>query len=360
MSKDYSIYNIVNEGRGELFHRQQIADNLDEKSEFIVEDGYIAFLVKDGTRQETIKPGRHVIFNQTAGLFGRKKTEGLAGGFDKKRSGVLNIVYVSNNSAKKAIKWGIPSAEMEMRDPLTKVDFMMSAFGEMTVKVAYPEKFYEEWLTDKAEGFSVDDFQALALSKIKEKVKSAIIQTIRWHMIPYHEIDENTEKIAKGVLDIIKENFSAHFGINVTDFVITKIAIPDDKKREIRGKYDGDQAEIKAKEKKQEAKDDAKDAIAEAERLTDKAWEREKYLLELKSRDYEKYLRVSQEIGWETGAEKKAKQGGGFCAKCGNPYAEGSVFCPKCGKKVAPDKCECGNLLAVDSVFCSKCGKAVK
>jgi len=360
MAKDYSAYNIENEGKGELFHRQPLAmkaDRIDKKSQFVVEAGDVAFVILNGVRQETLEPGRYLVFDR---LF---RGDGLAGRYDKKHLAGLSIVYVSNNSTKNNVKWGIPHQEMEMRDPFTQVDFMMGAFGEMTIHVANPQKFFEEWLTGKKEGFSAEDFKDLALAKIKEKVKTAIIKTIREQKIPYHEMDgDNTEKIAKGALSIIAEDFVKHFGIGVSELIINKINVLEDGKKEMRRKYDDDQREIKNKQTKAEAKIEEKEDLAERERLDDKEWERKKYLLEVETKRSEKYMDVTQTIGWEpkAGGTANSRAGGGFCNKCGKPYDQGDEFCPGCGSKIKPDRCACGNLLAEGSVFCNKCGKRAK
>ncbi|MCL2861599.1 MAG: SPFH domain-containing protein [Firmicutes bacterium] len=346
--KDFSTYNIQNERPGDLFSRQCVLDTVTKKSEFIVADGYVAFVLRDGVRQETIRSGRHQ-------LFGRK---GVFGKIDVKRMGGFNIIFVSNNTSKNIVPWGIPSKEMEMKDPLTGVDFSMASHGEMTIRVANPEKFYEEWLVNKPEGFSVLDFQTLALTKIKIKVREAILKTIREQDIPYHRVDERTNDIARGVLKILQNEFATHFGINVADFGIIKITIPQDRKEEMMKKYDTARA-------KREEKDDIRETLDMLERMQDREWEKEKFLIELKARNYDKYLQVCRAIGWEGTAQTKAKgkaenvKAGGFCNKCGKMFAEGCEFCSGCGNRVSAQACKCGNILAPGAMFCNKCGTNV-
>jgi membrane protease subunit (stomatin/prohibitin family) len=224
MKKTYEKYNIENERPGEIFNCQAVQDRLDKDSEFIVKEGFVAFVLADGVRLQTVNPGRYEIFG---------KKDGLAGTFDKKRVSTLRVIYISNRDAKKEVKWGIPNNEMNAQDPATEVDFRMGAYGTMTIQVANPEKFFTEWLTDKST-LTVEDFQGLILPTVKDKVRTAIVKTLNNDKIRYHQLDEKTSEIAQAVKSEIKAEFEKHFGITVVNFIISKITVPDEDKAEIK------------------------------------------------------------------------------------------------------------------------------
>ena len=98
-----------------------------------------------------------------------------------------------------------------------------------------------------------------------------------------------------------------------------------------------------------------KEYLAELERLDDKQWEREKYLLEIKQNDKEAYYEVLKVIG----AKEPASVGGNFCPKCGHSVEPNQAFCPACGQKLAKTEtvCSCGHVNSGDAAFCGGCGK---
>jgi membrane protease subunit (stomatin/prohibitin family) len=224
---EFKNFNITNTAVGELFSRQKIAADLEKKdkeAELVVSEGNVAFLILDGKKQATLAPNRYKVFG---------KKDGLADKFDKKRLDTLEVVFVSNKSSKKDVAWGIPHREMESIDPTTKTDYHIGAYGIITVQISNPERFFGEWLTDK-KTFSVEDFQVLLLPRIKVMVKSAILNTIEKQNLAYHQLDARAPEISKTVYEIIKPELEKTFAINVTEFIINKITIPDEDKEQIK------------------------------------------------------------------------------------------------------------------------------
>jgi len=370
MGKDFKNFNIVNEKKGELFNRQRVDEDLerkDKKAELVVEEGNVAFVLLDGTRQKTLAPGRYEIFG---------KKDGLAGIFDKKRISTLSIVFMANKTGKKDVNWGIPNREMELQDPLTEVDYKMGAFGMMAIQVANPEQFFTEWMTDKKD-FGIDDFQAMMLPRLKSIVKTAIIKTIKEQRLMYHQLDENVEEISKGVHNSIRAEFERNLAINVVEFIINKITIDEQGKEEIKAVLRENKEEMKAKQKqleeeqkakelKAEQKADMQEIIAMLERQEDRDFDKQKYMMELEAKDRQMYLSVCRAIGWESSSikdqEKRITQNKDKilnCPKCTTEYKEGAKFCPECAHKLIPGKCTCGQLLAVGQKFCPECARKV-
>jgi membrane protease subunit (stomatin/prohibitin family) len=330
MGKDYGIYNIENERSGELFNCQAVQDKLEKKSEFIVKEGTVAFILNDGVRQQTLQPGRYEIFG---------KKHGLAGTFDKKRISTLRVIFISNKDAKKIVKWGIPNTEMPLTDPLTDVDYKLGAFGDIEIQISNPEKFFTEWLTAES-NMSIEGFQELMLPKLKSIVSGAIIKTIETQGIPYSQVAGKRNAIAEEVIGIVRAEFEKKFGISVSDFLITNTLIPQDDLDKLESAKRENKDEIKTKQRKIDEKaeqdEERKAVIAELERLNNRENEKIKLLADLEMKNRQMYLDVCRHIGWEPKPKTMvdAPVAGTFCTSCGSKAESGHAFCSKCGKKI--------------------------
>ena len=159
--------------------------------------------------------------------------------------------------------------------------------------------------------------------------------------ISYDGFDTNIMSIARKAGAALSEKFSADWGIGLVDFIIEAFVISDEDKARV---------EAALSEHRQENK--IKEHLAELERLDDKKWEREKYLLNLQATDREAYYEVLKVTG-ETAPK------GSFCPKCGHSVEATEAFCSNCGQKLSGDTTcpDCGKKNAADAKFCGGCGK---
>ncbi|GHV01683.1 hypothetical protein FACS1894211_11860 [Clostridia bacterium] len=326
----------------DLFVKLVVDGELDKKAQLIVPPTHRAILVKDGQMLQTLESGKYDIYD--------KKSD-LSGFFFKRfETDSVEIIYMSK-TARLRMPWGTPR-QLELRDPLTDIPLKIGANGEFEIRIGEPRKFFLE-VVGMAGSYDLDKLQERVLAKLMSEFQPALIKTMREKRLTYCMADEYTKEIAEGVAPILGGILSDNYGITMCDFFIGRILIPEACKAEIEavlksGKEETERREREEKEEKKrierrdEEKRELKEYLADLERLTDKEWEKEKYMRELEARDYERYLEVCRAVGWKRDAKGgDAKADGGkdgserrFCTKCGAAAAPDDVFCSKCGKRI--------------------------
>jgi len=334
-------------GDDDLVSRVKLnAEQYDKRAAVVVGSHLVAYLEKGGILQDTFQPGTYPLFDKKAGVMRR-----VLGDIDG-----LEIVYVAKEH-KEDMLWGTTSP-IEMKDPVTEEFINVTANGKFQIRISDPEKFYREMVKHQSK-FTVVDLQRKLLDYLMFRMKPAFAKTIIENRYTFDVIDMHVEELGNSLMPKLKKIFLDDYGIEMTDFIINRIAIPQNQKDEIKRILKQMKAEEIERKLKGEAKVELKEALAELERLADKEWEKEKYLLELKARDYDRYLEVCKAIGWESSPNPKAPASAGkFCPKCGKALTGGADFCNYCGAQVAGKKaCSCGRENPPDGRFCGGCGR---
>ncbi len=342
----------------ELFRKQCMDDGYATDAVIIVPDTHNAIVVRDGQAMPTLDSGSHKIFEtKKSGLFGLGKP--------KKLDFTVDVIYMSK-TYKLRVPWGTRS-KFDFVDSVTDEAFKIGANGEFYVQICNPRKAYLE-LIGASKLYKVEDLQEYLLNQMLAVINPAISAAMRRNCIRYYEVVEYTKKIEEDVFPELNKMFEEQYGLKLFKFIINKIFISDEDiarleqarkamSQEQKDEIKQAREEEKARQKKLEEKADAKEIAAELERLGDKEWEREKWLRELESKDYEKYLEVLKVIG--ATADAKNPKGAHFCSKCGHSYENGDKFCPGCGKPVGNTKIrcpKCNKEITADAAFCSGCG----
>ncbi len=341
--KKHGGYTMVYDGNNsELFTRKETT-GLDPDAKIIVPETHNAILLKNGQMMDTLNSGAHDIFDPKS-----KKTQVVS----------VEVIYMSK-TAKLRVNWGTKT-QFSFRDTDTDIPIKVGAHGEFEVQICNPRKFYLE-LAGADKTYNVDTLKERLAMRMMSKVEPAIARTMREQNLSYDVMSEHKDDIASGVLPQLSVMFEEDYGLKMYSFTLGNVMIAD----EYIAAIEAEKAKRKEKAEEEKKKKEEEEKLAkekqEASDADERNWEREKWLLELKNKDYEKYLEVCKAIGWEPkGGSAPASGGAGrFCSNCGHSYNPGDKFCPGCGKQVGNTKkvCpKCGKESGADTNFCPGCG----
>lgn len=254
--------------------------------------------------------------------------------------------------------WGTPE-KIPYRDPETGVPVGIQGRGKYDIRIADVEKFHTR-LVGSDPNFTVDTLLDRINDYIAEIVRSELVKIIHEMHLGYIDLPLYEREISQAIQPVISEMFNDHYGIYVPLFAVNQFGIEDEEREEI---------ERILKENRDEAKykKDVKELAAEAERLDDKMWEREKFLIGLRREDKDKYLEVMKILGYPSAPLNKLKEehensklGKRFCPKCGSEVKPGETFCSSCGaqlqetQRVCP---HCKKIIKTKGKYCPHCGK---
>lgn len=289
-----------------------------------------AFLIKGGGDCRFYKSGTHNIFDN------RNEVKAWKNGV------TVEVVYIPKETSV-LIRWGTPN-KVRYKDPLSLKVIEVGACGQFGVSITNPEQFLRKIVGARTE-FDLYDFSTRFSAAVVDEFASVFLNVVADNNISYDAFDAKRKAIATSAGEMLSEKFSKDYGIGLVDFIIEKFNISAE---------DIEKIESVAEEDKRERK--LKEYLAELERLDDKQWEKDKYLLELKQTDREAYYEVLKVVG----SKENIKKGGNFCPKCGHSVESTQAFCPSCGNKLAQasNVCKhCGKINEGGAAFCSGCGK---
>lgn len=308
---------IKYEGNNEELFEKLSLDDCVYGSKIIVPETHSAIFLKDGILMNVLEPGAHEIFEmQKTGLFCKKPT-----------SCVVDVVYMSKH-AKLQVFWGTKK-QFDTRDPITDLPIKIGCSGEFEVQIGNPKKAYLE-LIGATKSYTLSEMKERLQGRMSVYIEEAIARAMREKSLSYDRFSEYKNEIAKNIEKIIAKMFEQNYGLKLFSFTLATVVIPDEYIRDIKDHLKKIEDEKKvALEKEERRKREEEERIraelaeekrkteeeriedkrrADEERKEDRDWEREKWLLELKSKDYEKYLEVLKALGEESRSERKKKE----------------------------------------------------
>ena len=378
------------EGNNEKLFEKISCDDFQIGDVIIVPETHNAILLKDGELMNTLNSGKYDIFeSEKKGFFHKRE----------KTTCTVDVIYMSK-TAKLRVFWGTKT-QFDLRDPITNIPIKVGGSGEFEVQIGNPRKAYLE-LIAATNSYSLDDLKERLMGRMMSYIEKAIAQGMREKQLSYDKFSEYKNEIADVILPILSNMFTQDYGLKMFSFTISRVMLSEDYIRAIeaelanrkkmaedevlQAKEEQKQRELKEeqkkleeeqrlreKEEKAEQRELERERRMDEERLDDKEWEREKWLLELKSSDYEKYLDVIKALGRDpmqpvsapaapTAPKAEEPKAAFFCPGCGNPLKRDDRFCPNCGKPVGDQKkyCpDCHKENPADAKFCSGCGRKI-
>ncbi|MBP5342575.1 SPFH domain-containing protein [bacterium] len=319
-------------------------------AKIVISDPNVAILIKDGVRSPILSNGAYPLYEEKEKhkkcLFGSKK-------YLKEKKTIDLIVY--NPTYAYHAYWGL-SEPIRTRDTETHLPVSFRSIGYYDIKISNVEKFHSS-LVGSNRSFNMDNLLDRITPIVSQVVRNEIVNVINGLHLNYIDVTNHALEIAEKIQPLVSETLNEQYGLFVPIFIIDKLNIPDEERNAI-------EQVLHEEREKYNFKKDTKEIADEIERLDDKEWEREKYLINLRREDYEKYLEVIKVLGYpkHQKEEPKTTKSSSYCPKCGNEVEKDSVYCPKCGEqlKAIEKKCpHCGKVLTSKGKFCPSCGKEI-
>ena len=288
-----------------------------------------AFLIKGGGDCRFYKSGTYDVFDD------KKEIKAWKQGIS------VEVVYIPKETSV-LIRWGT-SEKVTYRDPKAAKVVQVGARGQFGVSISNPEQFLRKVVGARKE-FDLRDFSNRFSAAVVDEFADVFLHVVTANDISYDLFDTNRKRIAGFVGAALSEKFDKDWGISLVDFIIESFNMSED-----------DKERVEAVLEERINEDKVRKHLDELERLDDKQWERDKYLLGLQQNDRDAYYEVIKAIG----SKPEGKKGGNFCPKCGHSVESTQAFCPHCGNKMAQAETacpKCGKINKGDARFCGGCG----
>ena len=331
---DQNLCNASVDDNDVLFVR---VDSIVTQANAIVEVPYThnALIIKGGGDMRFLKSGNYPVFDD------QTEIENWQNGLS------VQIIYMPKETNIK-ICWGTPT-KMLYRDRLSQKVIEVGAAGEFNISICNHEQFFRK-IVGASREFDREAFEDRFRNAVVDEFADVFLHIAEKDGLTYDRFDANRKAISSKVGKALSEKFEESWGIALVDFIITSFKISDD-----------DKAKVDSVSEEEKQRERMKEYLAELERLEDKQWEREKYLLELEQSDKRAYYEVLKVIG----ADKAGNGGKGakYCPNCGHSMENTAAFCPNCGKKAADSESRCPKCkkpVKGDAAFCPSCGEKLK
>ncbi len=292
---------------------------------------------------------------------------------DMKRGGSVDIIYMPKDT-NVVIRWGTPE-RVKYRDAQSGRVVGVAAYGQFGIMISNPEQFFRKVVGARKE-FDLEDFSTRFSAAVVSEFADSFLRVVEREGLTYDRFDANRKKIGEAVGELLSSKFRTTWGIDLSEFIIEHIGISQDdiiavegiaaeraRKAQAQERERLERAEAEERKKREDAerKEREEQERAYAERKEDRAWEREKFLEQLKVQDNANYYSAMSAVAAaKLGADKveKVEKKVLHCEKCGAEYVDGDKYCHKCGARLCAVPCKnCGKINGVAAEFCSNCGE---
>lgn len=364
-------------------------------STVVVPPTHSAIIIKNGMIADICNDGEYPLYGQ-------------GNGASQKGVRSLKVVYISK-TAKVTVRWGTkPHQRINYVDPKIEKPISVGAFGVMDVRVCDPRKFYLELVANFGQAYSVEDLQERIRTRTVDDTFRSIDKTLNEKNLSYIEFNSAKYELQEHVGEILSGRFSDNFGIEVCEFIIESINIPQEQRDLFEQVYEEDssfnrnkvlfdrQLEIEDMERKaarhrkeseledlglddklyEHKRDRERDELEyetkKRHEEEEREWSREDKRMEMEERLQNKHMDTIKDIEISRSEAEKAKGLAGgtdkdighHCVECGASYEPSAKYCPKCGatlpqKNLTVQCANCGSESPWGTSFCPYCGEKV-
>ena len=356
-------------------------------TQLIVHESQEAVFFRDGQALDLFGPGKYTL--ETANIPLLKKLINLPTGG---KTRFHCEVYFINKAVALDVKWGTTS-KFEVLDPQFFVQLNVGASGSMEIKINDSRKFLVK---------VVGTQKTVDAEKLSNYFKEKIIMKVKTHLstlmgqVSYVVANQHLEEISQALQQKLNEEME-EYGVQVPNFYISTIHIPEDEKAEIQETLkirmkqgilgynwmDEQLADIAKKYVSNEGNGSNSTTGMIAQMPIAMAFG------QMLSNTAQPIMQQSMNNGLGSGMANQGNLGGfnlqnptqpgantgflgfgmaqnaqntskKFCSKCGNEVSEGAKFCSSCGNQLEEQteyKCKkCGRVLKENEKFCPDCG----
>jgi membrane protease subunit (stomatin/prohibitin family) len=327
-------------------------DNIVKGAQLIVNESQEAVFFKDGQALDIFGPGAHTLDSSNIPLL--QKIVNLPFGGETPFS--AEVIFV-NKVAKLDYKWGTKSPII-IEDPRYRVFLSVGAFGQFGLKIIDSRLFITQIVGTMPEWTStsvLEYFKGLITTKVKDIIANYSVR----QNISIVQLNAFLDDLSKLAETAIREEFN-RFGIEVLNFYLTSIDIPDEEKRKIQeGQFQRLQMDQLGDDRYQRMRSfDVLENAANNPGTTGTLMGAG-LGLGMGAQMMHQANAMNQSSGMQQAAQPVAPKGI-FCSKCGTALSSDERFCHKCGSATGPALCpHCNNQLKPEANFCASCGKPV-
>ena len=301
---------------------------LQTHSSVIIGPGQALLFVNEGVPQGIWdKPGRTDI--KTANIPLLTSMLSIFRGFESKHKG--KIFYFNMNDIPN-IKWGT-KAPLKYADPVYKFPVGMRAFGNYTLKITDPMKFFTEFVGDR-DAMTTTEFKEVINGRIHTPITDALASA----QYGFTEIDSKRDELTKEISAKIAQEFEV-FGFTMKDFRIESTDFDEATQARVNTIADS------------QAKAQAIGALGGVDQAAMKNYQTAEQFAALNKAAANEggaggMVGAGVGLGAGAGLGSMMAQGmqqnqqslqqpaaGAICVACKKPIAAGSKFCPICGAK---------------------------
>ena len=319
MGKDLEKF-VKFEGDNAIVWRHP-AETIDENTTVMCPHTHEIVFIKEGAMLDSLRPGTHQLIEKEIkkGIFTKKDVKQF----------YCSLIYVNVSSTLKVL-WGTPN-RIELFDSKINVPVSVGLNGSFIIRIDNARKFItkvggidSKYTVEALQEF----FRGMMLLYIKDSLANAMVV----EKISFYEIWTNMRKITSSIKKDLEPKFM-DYGVELCEFAIENILIPDDVKLLVEKTY------------------------------------KEKFELETKGLSFERVYNDQKE---KEAAERelvkeaiKAKSDENLieCEYCKEKIGENDNFCWNCGKSVNIDIfiCEECEFEIINQLhYCPNCGTKLK
>ena len=349
------------EGDDETLVWKHPAEDFNTQSQLIVHESQEAILFRDGQALDSFGPGKYTLETQNIPLL-----RGLINIPTEGESPFHCEVYFINKAYALNLEWGT-SSRFQVLDPTFQVPLNIGASGSMEFLVEDARKFLIKVVgtqrivtTDKVLFY----FREKTVTKVKSYLATIMGQ------VSYLAINQHLEEISEALKEKLNEDY-AEYGINLINFYVSTIKVPDDDTERIKDAlnrkmeygtlgYNWRDEQIAEISKRYASNPGSQDNPGSMVAQIPIAMAFGEMLKNNLGDSFGNQLTVKGMAFGNTISNQNNNRI--FCTNCGNELPIGSKFCNKCGKKIEDDMhCpKCGLNISANDNFCLNCGNKLK
>ena len=190
-------------------------------TQLVVYPAQTAFFVKGGKILDEFTEGTYTLKSENLPLLNKLINLPFGG-----NSPFQAEVWFVNQITKLDLKWGT-SMPIQLEDPKYNIIIPVRAFGQYGIKISAPRKFLET-LIGNISSFSVNDIENYFKGRVVTNLSSTIAKKIIADQISVLDINRHLVDISDFCNDEINNKFTEKYGINLVDFSIMSINVPED------------------------------------------------------------------------------------------------------------------------------------
>lgn len=190
-------------------------------SQLVVYPAQTAFFVKGGKLLDEFTEGTYTLKSENLPIL--NKLINLPFGGD---SPFQAEVWFVNQITRLDFKWGTPSP-IQLEDPKYKVIVPVRAYGQYGIRISNPRQFLET-LMGNMRSFTANDIDTYFKGQLIANLNSAIAKKFVQDQISILDINTHLIEISDFCNNEINEKFTQKYGINLVDFSVMSINVPED------------------------------------------------------------------------------------------------------------------------------------